>query len=623
VQSIAPKHGSSRGDEAGRRASSVSGLVTSAATPRAVYSRALSGRRHLSVSLSLLLSIFGPLAAAEFHREPLVVPDSAKVTVSLETYPNLPPRPARGWYYKCANVALARDGSLVACWQLSDEHTSHQSWIMVARSRDDGRTWGDYRTLSHASVDDHQAVWVVPQLSGLRDGRLLIVVDRGQRAPGQNWPMLADWQKPGRGMSNWIFWSRDHGATWTAGEKVDDIGGEPGYPLELSDGTIAFTRTSSAQTALLRNPPAPWNDIYYRNEIVFSDDGGKTWPRTAWLSDDPFHGDCEVGLAELAPGRLLAATRIGLGNGRFGHPSRLIFSDDNGRTWPRAMPAPFYGQRVHLAKLASGKLLATFRNVWGTPGTRALVFTPAEAAALGFQPTSHLLDESRCTLTADTLTLRTADGRAGAVEFNLYPAQDDRSRVEIEATLRVGSAGPNACAIGAGVWVRFLPDRICLADRPEAGFGFDTRAWHTYRIVRDAGHVTIFVDGKQMLHEPIADIWQREVRFGSRASAANGREGVTHWRAVSAKVTNARDTSIAWSWTPRQGHPDQFRRDRIVTLDNAFAADCGYSSWTQLADGRIVILDYTSTPSVESFASGRGRAPIIRAYLVSEKDLVR
>lgn len=562
--------------------------------------------------LLALFSIAGPaLMAAPFHRDPLAVPESAKVTVTLADYPGLPRPTPRGWYYKCANVVLARDGALVAFWQMSDEHLSNVSWLMSARSRDGGRTWGDHRVISQASSAEHNAIWVVPQMGVLRDGRILVVVDRGQRAPGQKFPMLSAWQKPDRGMSNWLFWSHDHGETWTKGEQVDAIGGEPGYPFELGDGTIAFTRTSSAPTTLLRNPPAPWNDIYYRNEIVFSDDRGKTWTRTAWLADSPFHGDCEVGLAELAPGRLIAATRIGLGNGRFGHPSRLIFSDDSGRTWPRAVPAPFYGQRVHLRKLASGKLLATYRNLWGTPGTRALVFTPAEAVSLGFQPTSHILEEARCTLDGDTLTLRTAEGRTGAVEFNLYPAQDDRSRVEIEATLRVEAAGSNACAIGAGVWVRFLPDRVCLADRPEAGFAYDTRDWHTYRIVRDAGHVTIFADGKQMLREPIAGIWQREVRFGSRASAASGRVGITHWRAVSAKVSNANDTSIAWSWTPRQGYPDQFRRDRIVVLDRH--PDCGYSSWTQLPDGRLVIVNYTAAE----------REHFIKAYLVTEKDLTR
>ena len=63
-----------------------------------------------------------------------------------------------------------------------------------------------------------------------------------------------------------------------------------------------------------------------------------------------------------------------------------------------------------------------------------------------------------------------------------------------------------------------------------------------------------------------------------------------------------------------------------MVLDYAYPADCGYSSWTQLPDGKIVILDYTNGGSLESFSwdgGTAGAAPFIRAYRVSEKDLVR
>jgi hypothetical protein len=578
----------------------------------------------------LLLASATTLSAATFHRDSLVVPESAKITVTPPDYPGLNNPNPRGWYYKCANVVMAKDGSLVACWQLSDQHTSLTSWIMTARSTDGGRTWGEYTPVSHRNVWEHHEVWVVPQMSVLRDGRLVIVCDLGHRTPGDDMPMLAHWQKLDRGMWNYIFWSHDNGKTWTEGEKIDDVGGEPGYVLEMSDGTLAFTRTSSNETDQLENPPLPWGDIYYRNEIVFSHDGGKTWDDALWLADSPFHGDCEVGLAEISPDKLVAASRIGLGNGKFGHPSRLLFSDDNGRTWPRALPAPFYGQRPHLGKLQSEKLLVTYRNRWGTPGSRALVFDPKEET--GFQPASYILDESRCELTGEALTIRTDEGERSAVEFNLYPAQDSRSRVEIEAVLKVDDADMNGVAVSAGCWVHFSPTRIWLGDRPADGFDCDTSVWRTYRIIRGDREIAIFVDGAEKLRENIDDIWLREVRFGNRARGSGGEpyvknRSVSHWRAISAKVTNdSRDYSIDWKWTPAKGYPDQFRRDRTVVLDYAYFADCGYSSWTQLADGTIVIVDYTNGGNLESFSwgdAGKGAAPFIRAYLVTEEDFVR
>jgi hypothetical protein len=308
----------------------------------------------------------------------------------------------------------------------------------------------------------------------------------------------------------------------------------------------------------------------------------------------------------------------------------VAFSDDGGLTWPRFEIAPFYGQRPHVRRLQSGKYLVTYRNVWGTPGSRALVFDPAKD--LGFQPNSWILDETRCELSTGQLTLRTLEGKRSAVEFNLYPAQSDDSRVEITATLKVEAADANACAISAGVWISFSPDRVSLSGRPELGFAIDARKWHTYRIVREKGVLTIEVDGVEKLRTAVNDLWVREVRFGNR-SVPKGSEnytknaGVSHWKSVSAKVTNdTRDYSIDWQWTPAQGYPDQFRRDRTVLLDHAYPGDCGYSMWTQLPNGRIVILDYTNGGSLESYSWGgksEGKAPFVRAYLVTEKELTR
>ena len=53
-------------------------------------------------------------APLNFHRDPLAISDAQKFTVTQKDYPGLTNPNPRGWYYKCANVVLARDGTLVA-----------------------------------------------------------------------------------------------------------------------------------------------------------------------------------------------------------------------------------------------------------------------------------------------------------------------------------------------------------------------------------------------------------------------------------------------------------------------------------------------------------------------------
>jgi hypothetical protein len=82
-------------------------------------------------------------------------------------------------------------------------------------------------------------------------------------------------------------------------------------------------------------------------------------------------------------------------------------------------------------------------------------------------------------------------------------------------------------------------------------------------------------------------------------------------------VANRRDYSIDWQWEPGKGYPDQFRRDRIVSLEgNAgfWAGDSGYSGWAQMPDGRIAVADYTK-------GDPPAPKPFVRAYILEEKDL--
>ena len=563
------------------------------------------------------------------------VPDDRKFVIADQSsYPPdlVCPNP-RGWYHSVANVVATPSG-LVAVYRLSDSHSAVSTHIMVAYSSDRGRTWHGHRSISHRNVWEHNSVWVAPQLSRLRDGRLVIICDLGHRTSGDDWPRLAIWQQPPRGMANYLFWSEDDGRTWSQPVKCDDVGGEPGYVVDLSDGTLVYTRTEPLETNVFEIPPPPGYNRYHRNTAVFSDDRGKTWTRSATISDDPYHGDAEVGIVELEPGHLLAITRIGFANGAFGQPSRLIHSYDFGRTWNEPQLAPFYGQRTAVHKLHSGKLLVTYRNRWGTFASYAFLWDPAEQ--IGFEPASFIWDESRCRLDKACLTMTTGREPENQVYFSLYPVLTSTARVEMEAELRLAGPSSEGCDLFAGCRLRITPHELCLTESSQeeatlhsttgsAAIGnesptlpvhripLDTTQWRRYKIVRSENEIAVYVDGRLCLKEPARIPGARLVRFGSNL------HGISHWRAVSASIENPQGHSISWSWRADSGtYPDQFRRDRMVRLDAT--ADSGYSNWTQFDDGSVIIADYSNDQFKDANWTS-SQQPIIKAYIVSEEEL--
>ncbi|MBL8178582.1 MAG: exo-alpha-sialidase [Bryobacterales bacterium] len=562
---------------------------------------------------AILLAAAPLLDAAPAVRE---VPPSRRFNIRVE----------EGWYMHSVGLAAFPDGELLCTYRRSDEHIASESEIWCCRSKDGGRTWTGHTLISRTAWDPDQACWVAPQLGQGRDGALYLLTDRGRKKSKFDWPMLSAWQLPDRGMSNHLFISRDRGRTWQGPTQTDNVGGEPGYIVELANGDLVYTRTDSKPTSAIKVPTLPWGPNYYRSTAVFSSDKGKTWNRTSVLADDPLAGDCEVGLCEYSPGKLIAITRIGDGGGRYGQPSRFFFSNDSGRTWSKPVLSPIYAQRAIVKQLRNGKLGVSFRNNSGTTGTCFFTFDPAEKFT--FQPNSTIWDDTRCKLTRQALAVNTAEGRQSAVEFTFFPVEDDDSAVEFQATLQIHHAARNGCNIAAGAWIRFLPHRVELADRPQDGFAIDATARHTYRIVNRNQRLRIEVDGALKLETSNTGVFTRHVRLGNRSGGrptSSDRkdtrqplrgtqyvDNAAHFlcHALHVKVENRRDFSIDWRWTPSQGFPDQFYRDRVTRLEKngSFAAgDSGYSSWAQHPDGAIVVADYTCGNPPASH-------PFLRAY---------
>jgi hypothetical protein len=237
------------------------------------------------------------------------------------------------------------------------------------------------------------------------------------------------------------------------------------------------------KTDAWENPPLPWGPAYYRNVVVASVDGGRTWTPRGVLSDDPFHSDAEVGLLELRPGRLMALSRIGFAGGSAGQPSRVFFSEDGGRNWSAPQLTPIYAQRPIKGLLPDGRVLATYRDI-STPGNWACAFDPERE--LRFEPAAWLWDEARCALADGELVLTTDSGVEGKVEFGLYPALDSRARVDLSVTLRL-EPGHGGAGVHAGLPVTLLPDRVeaTLPDGESLHCACDLTRPRTLRVLRE------------------------------------------------------------------------------------------------------------------------------------------
>lgn len=533
---------------------------------------------------------------------------------------------------------VARAGKRLVCAYLqTDQHLRTTTEVMTAISDDGGRTWNSHRSLAHLDCRNDGAIWLSPEINSLGDGRLALLCDRAERTVNQEHVSLYRWQKAERGMSNYLFISEDAGQKWSQPRKIDAIGGEPERLHRLSNGLLLYSCTVSGD----RRKPQSQKEIqatlepqaYYKNMLMASHDNGKTFAPYATLADDEYYSDCEVGLVEFAPGQLLAISRCGDGGGRFGQCSRVRRSSDYGRSWSDPVLVPIYAQRPIPGKLLSDRLLVSWRNYSGTIASCVGILDPEHLPA--YEPGCFLRDESRCRMENGIMVMETGEGIGDAATYHFYPAQDDDTEITIEAEMQLEAEDICGCVITAGVRVRLLPGRVEMEDG--TGFEMDTSLFHRYHINRKNGRLTIRIDDILKLDCDCRKSAVRNVAFGNRAFTHDEylrlpetdpraefasvhfirNRSLSRWKSLRVKVSNSCDHAIDWHWNSKNGYLDPYRRENTIILDynDSFShADNGYSGWSQLPDGTIVVCDYTR-------GSPAATKPFIRAYRLAEEDL--
>lgn len=487
-----------------------------------------------------------------------------------------------GRFTKNPDIIRFPSGKMMLVFCDDDSHWAQEiTRITTLESTDQGATWGNPKVIAETDRRKGQERWITPRISLLRDGRVIVLCDHDDYAHVH--------QDQPSGI--WMWVSKDEGRSWSDAQLTGIPGIEPDRVIELADGTLLVAaHMVFAATRKLGE------------FVMCSHDGGASWKDLTVIASDTVHNHCEGAMVVLRGGQLACIMRD---NNHAGYPSYVSFSRDGGRNWSRIQPMPFAGDRPFAEQLPDGRVLVTYRNQAGNRGTHAwLGHIDAECeyrvAGTHYGDTVKLTRES----------LQTAGERGAITRYSLMPPESFWSDVLFESTVCVeGRAGE---AIGTveigrlGLRLDFFSDGIWLhrnaidytTHPTDRHAKVDLTQPHQIRMSAKRGRLEIGVDGKTVLNWVIiAEAPLRETYFGRLPDHA----GSVFWNRVRYEVKNQTEPPFAWSWEASKGKlPDQYQIDRVLVVranppDNPnYSPDNGYSSWVQMPDGSIYLVDYTT-----------------------------
>jgi sialidase-1 len=252
-------------------------------------------------------------------------------------------------------IAVLPSGELLALVVIGEAFEAVNLRTHVLRSADLGRTWTEQGPLDDGAEDPVPiSDFYKPLL--LADGSLLALGYRFHRRDPEQPIAIAgtDGTLPG---DNAVAVSRDAGRTWTRPQVIPMSRPElvelPSRPIQLRSGDIVATG------GLFKLPDGS-NPSGQFGVLVRSGDGGRTWDDRTRYFELPGHGVAayESHIAELAPGRLVAACwAFELGTGRY-LDNQVTFSHDDGHTWSAPLDTGIAAESVNLLAWGDDRLLS-------------------------------------------------------------------------------------------------------------------------------------------------------------------------------------------------------------------------------------------------------------------------
>ena len=257
-----------------------------------------------------------------------------------------------------ADLIPLKNGDLLLTTREASEHIARDGDVVMLRSRDGGKTWGERQMIAGLpDVDEREGCGIE-----LRDGTLLVNVffNKLYRPDGQyNYAWSRD-VRFGQGttyLGSYTITSKDSGKTWSAPRDVDtggmpftDLEGPADAPIEMPDGSVLMPVMAYNVRGDIENQAAV---------LLKTFDQGRTWQHLSTVVEDPGGKQGhfqEPALVRTRTGRLVMAVR----NQGPENAIWTAWSDDNGKSWTKAKPTPMIGHPPDLIQLQDGRLLCTY-----------------------------------------------------------------------------------------------------------------------------------------------------------------------------------------------------------------------------------------------------------------------
>lgn len=257
-----------------------------------------------------------------------------------------------------ADVIKLKNGDLLVMTREATEHFANDGDVVMVRSKDGGKTWGDRKVISAIKdLDEREGCGIQ-----LKDGTIVVGVFYNNLYKPDG---IYDWegriQKTGQAGNKYlgahIITSKDNGYTWSKANFIDTKGmpfsnveGPTDAPIEMPDGSLLMGIIGYALNGDTKDHAAV---------MIKSDDKGQTWKYLSTMASDPgglLGGFLEPGIVRTKTGRIISALRNAAAEGAIW----MTYSDDNGKTWVPVWKTEMIGHPVDLIQLADGRIMATY-----------------------------------------------------------------------------------------------------------------------------------------------------------------------------------------------------------------------------------------------------------------------